>query len=359
MFGRKCTQARYMYQCPYSSVVLHKRKHRRPRFLLKLFILVECISVVFLLEIIAYYDNSNCPPVFSQPPYSEDKTLITMEVRVTRRLGNLMFNYAALLGIASRNHMDRVLPSSFNPKNIFHISGMFAEDIDSVMGIHRTYEERHRRACAYDPGTENLVHFHTRLLGYYQSWLYFQNVSEQLRREFTFRKEVLDIAEQFHDSIHIQEWNCRELGSKWQKYIKVGIHVRRGDFLLTKSQKFGYTVADPGYFTRAMTYFTKRHGRVQFVVCSDDIPWAKENIVLPKNSDSKVAFSRGHADFEDLAILALCDHTIMSVGSFGWWAGWLAGGTTLYYKDWPKEHSLLSYQFDKTTYFPPEWIALS
>ncbi len=171
-----------------------------------------------------------------------------------------------------------------------------------------------------------------------------------------------DIADKFHKnlSIHIQEWkDYRELGSTSQQYIKVGIHVRRGDFLHAHIHKYGYTVADAGYFSRAMAYFTERYARVQFVVCSDDIGWAEQNILPKRNSDTRITFSRGHRDFEDLAILALCDHTIMSVGSFGWWAAWLAGGTTLYYKNWPEKYSELYYKVDKESYFPAEWIALS
>ena len=338
-------------------------------FLRKVFILVSCVSMALVFGIVRSWADPTEGYVKSPDittgltPSSRahaGMTLITLDIDDPRRLGNLMFGYASLLGIAKRNRMERILPSYVSLKNIFYVSGIFADDIVNVVGIHRTYEESNQRACAYDPGTENLVHFNTRLIGYYQSWLYFQNVTEQLRREFTFRKEVQDIAENFHESIHIQEWNDRTgLGRKSQKYITVGIHVRRGDLLYPNSQVYGYTVADAGYFARAMAYFTERYARVQFVVCSDDIGWAEQNILPKRNSDTRITFSRGHRDFEDLAILALCDHTIISVGSFGWWAAWLAGGTTLYYKNWPEEHSWLSYKVDKKSYFPPEWIALS
>ncbi len=324
---------------------------------MKFFILIGCFPTVFLF-LIHSNPNPSSYPLTAQNNVS--KTLIAVEMGDSRRLGNFMFNYASLLGIATRNHMDRVLPSGFSLKDIFHISGRFADDIDSVMKSHRTYEEHDRRACAYDPGTEKLNNVTTKLLGYYQSWRYFQNVTEQLRREFTFRKEVLDVAEKFHESIHIQEWNDRrEPGSKSQKYIKVGIHVRRGDFLYPVYRKMGHTVPGKEYFQKAMAYFTERYDAVQFVVCSDAIRWVTENLVLPKNSTSRVAFSEGHKDYEDLAILALCDHTIMSVGSFGWWAGWLAGGTTFYYKNWPKENTTMAQKVDKKTYFPPEWVALA
>ncbi|KAH3835789.1 hypothetical protein DPMN_109153 [Dreissena polymorpha] len=43
----------------------------------------------------------------------------------------------------------------------------------------------------------------------------------------------------------------------------------------------------------------------------------------------KVAFLEGNSDAVDMAVLSLCDHTIVSTGTFGWWAAWLAGGTTI------------------------------
>jgi len=29
---------------------------------------------------------------------------------------------------------------------------------------------------------------------------------------------------------------------------------------------------------------------------------------------------------EDMALLAACDHIILSLGTFGWWAAWLGAG---------------------------------
>ncbi len=348
-------------------------QHARRSFLRKVLIFMPFVFVALVFGIKLFWNysiESHVEPLYttttittSSPSYfthTDNTTLITIDVSDKRRLGNLMLSYASLLGIAKRNHMKRVLSSAVSLKKIFHTSGMFADNINKVMGSHHRYQERNQWGCRYDPGTGNLAHVNTKLIGFFQSWRYFENVTEQLRREFTFRKEVQNVADNFHNSIHIQEWkDYRELGSKSQQYIKVGIHVRRGDFLYARFQMLGYTVADAGYFSRAMAYFTERYARVQFVVCSDDIGWLEQNIFAKQTSDTRVTFSRGHNQFEDLAILALCDHTIMSVGSFGWWAAWLAGGTTLYYKNWPEEHTWLSRKVDKKSYFPPEWIALS
>ena len=32
-----------------------------------------------------------------------------------------------------------------------------------------------------------------------------------------------------------------------------------------------------------------------------------------------------------MAVLTLCDHSILSIGTFGWWSAWLTGGKVVYY----------------------------
>ena len=60
-----------------------------------------------------------------------------------------------------------------------------------------------------------------------------------------------------------------------------------------------------------------------------------------------------------MATLALCNHTIATVGSFSWWIGYLAGGEVLYYNDWPKKGTTLDNEVIKEEYFPPSWIGLT
>ena len=63
----------------------------------------------------------------------------------------------------------------------------------------------------------------------------------------------------------------------------------------------------------------------------------------------------------DMASLASCDHSIITVGSFGWWTGWLTNGKVTYVK-WPaKPNSTLikQYSHDYSDYFYPNWVGLS
>ena len=60
----------------------------------------------------------------------------------------------------------------------------------------------------------------------------------------------------------------------------------------------------------------------------------------------------------DLAVLAGCDHFIMSMGTYSWWAGWLTGGIVVYYRHPAREGSRYSKIFNHADFFPPHWVPL-
>lgn len=60
----------------------------------------------------------------------------------------------------------------------------------------------------------------------------------------------------------------------------------------------------------------------------------------------------------DLAALVYCNHTIMSTGTFSWWAAYLADGDAVYYGDWPKPGSVLQKIVQKEDFFLEKWTAM-
>ena len=71
-----------------------------------------------------------------------------------------------------------------------------------------------------------------------------------------------------------------------------------------------------------------------------------------------ITFSVRHNAAQDLAILASCNHTVMTTGSYSWWAAWLANGTAVYYADYPTRGSYLSRLFRSEDYYHPKWIGI-
>ena len=181
------------------------------------------------------------------------------------------------------------------------------------------------------------------LSGYFQSFEYFHNVSSELRKMFAVKEEYLNQAIKF---LKENTSNVRTL---------IGLHVRRGDFLTKTSQNEGRVVADRNYTRKSMNFFRENYKDAFFVVLSDDQKWCKDNI-----NGSDVIFSPFKEPIVDMAILSLCNHTIITSGSYGWWGAWLANGTVVYLKDFPKPGSpldksgLITYE-----YYFPHWIGMS
>ncbi len=269
-----------------------------------------------------------------------------------RRVGNVIFGYASLLGIAKRNNMIPVLPKNDLIRTFFAASMKIGSV--SSMNIFRHYEEFGRRACAYDIHTEHLwkqLPLEVVLHGYFQSWKYFENVKDELRdSHFVFQEHILDRAKKFFQTALPSDLQSNSV-------VRVGIHIRRGDMTKPDKVNFGYTVADKPYVEEAMKYFRDRFTRLVFIVVSENHQWFKQEIG-DSSSIPDVIFSTQTEPAVDLAILSLCNHTIITVGSFGWWGAWLANGTTTYYNRWPRPNSVLQYTTDKAQYFPSHWIPI-
>jgi len=314
------------------------------------------IIMCLLLELRTWPVSESVPP----PQAVKPQLFVTCECGYNRRLGNTMFSFAAAIGIGRRNNMTPVIERSSPVVETFHILEPISIDMDNTMAYKSVdYVEYGRRGSAYDRGTSNLFigsqRSHVRLVGYYQSWRYFDSVADRVRQNFVFHEGTLTEAKLFLSSVIPATW--KENGIH---FIRVGVHVRRGDMSDPRFLAYGYKVATPGYFQAATKYFAERYSHIQFVVCSDDIEWCRSNLPVAADigSNVNIVFSENRSPKVDLAILVHCNHTIMSVGTFGWWAAWLANGTTVYYADWPRPFSKLEYHVNKDDYFPKHWIPM-
>ena len=202
--------------------------------------------------------------------------------------------------------------------------------------------------CAFD---EKIMLFsaskNIRLGNYLQSWKYFYTYRDRLRKELIFRPHVQSEANKMLN----KELNALKIKSR-KNVVLIGVHIRRGDMV---NHSFGYNVATPEYLSKAVQYFKNKYKNTVFIVSSLDLKWARSH--FPKNTSVRYV----HNDSREVivALLSSCDQTI-TVGSFGWWIGWLTGGDVMYYK-WPaKEGSELRKQFSKdfSDYFNPGWIGM-
>lgn len=265
--------------------------------------------------------------------------------------GNLMFMYASLLGIADTNHMTPVYPKQGYLRNIFNISALSLNPLNS-----QSVSEA--KACAYDTKLSSLSKRpgnNVTAIGYLQSWKYFSAISDRVRREFAFVDRLRMDAEEFLDNISASSETTAN-----RKVLYIGVHVRRRDMLASYNVVRGYTVATKEYLTSAVQYFCAQFPSelLVFVVCTDEVDWTKQNFHPPNSSSVVVVFSENRDAAHDMALLSACNHSIITVGTYGWWSAYLAGGRTVYYKNFPASGTHIANVFDKNDYYPPEWIGM-
>ena len=213
-----------------------------------------------------------------------------------------------------------------------------------------SYEEI--SAAIYSPNITHLRHQDTAIYGYLQSFKYFDFMKSEILQQFRFKEKYKYSAEvMLQEAINTHKSNLQSRDGYMTDIVVVGIHVRRGDFVRSQSQ--GYVPAPLPYFYRAMNYFRTRYPNVMFFVCSNEVIWCKKYL-----EDDNIFYSQSYNEYTDLAALSLCNHTIISAGSYSWWAGYLTNGTVIYYKDFPRPGSSLDKSMVRKDYYPPSWIPL-
>ncbi|XP_050407426.1 galactoside alpha-(1,2)-fucosyltransferase 2 isoform X1 [Patella vulgata] len=264
-------------------------------------------------------------------------------------LGNNLFQYAAAYGLARRLNADVVLTPNTNIYQFFQPVARISTD-PNVCSKVKIITERH--AAAFDESFFNLSPGSDyKFIHYLQSWKYFKHVEAELRHQFIFRGDVIARARS-QIANKLERFN---VSSKMKPNVLVNIHVRRGNYLIDPFATFGYKVANMTYINKAKKYFTDKYENVTFFVFSNDMKWCKENI---KGLD--IVYIENNSREIDLAIMSLLNHTIITVGTFGYWAAWLCNGETVYFADLAKPGSEFAQEFsaDKKDYFYPGWIGM-
>ncbi|KAH3865123.1 hypothetical protein DPMN_028162 [Dreissena polymorpha] len=252
------------------------------------------------------------------------------------RTGNIMFQFAALIGLAKRYDLIPLVKDHLTIGQWFELP-IFprVEMIDSM-------ELKSPVCCVYDDVFEHINGFNNwTISGYFQSWKYFSHVKQIIEQMFTLKEVFTKNAIAF--------LNETRSPGQWT----VCIHVRRGDMLMPSASMRGYRVAGIDFINRAMEYYRTGLLNVLFVMVSDGILWCRENI-----RGENITFSPFYSNLDDFALMTSCDHVVVTSGTFGWWGAWLSRGTTVYFKDYPGSGSWLASQTNREDYYPRHWVAI-
>lgn len=283
--------------------------------------------------------------ISSNTPHGKDKKHM-LTVLASGRLGNQMFQYASLLGIAHKNQ--RVAFISSKLEIVRYFSGLYVDD-RPLQGWQQVTEDQY---AVCDPRMNGLPLANIKLHGFLQSWHYFTDITTEVRRAFQLKRPIQKQLKTFFH-MHIRQ-SMKNITKNTRSVIKIGVHVRRADMLDPREQARGYECAPLSYLLKALQYMrSKFGGQSIFFVVSDDLEWCKKNL-----DGEDVQIVAAAAPVIHLGFLGMCDHVIMTVGTFGWWGAFLSGGHVVYYDGYPRHGSEMAKGFQSTDFFFPQWVPI-
>ena len=219
------------------------------------------------------------------------------------RLGNQMFQYASLKGIAEKHHYEWCIPpSNFNHPDyehqLFEIFNLISlKNIGYVpkhypLVLETKYPNFDAELLSNCPDNINLG-------GYFQTEKYFKHIKKEIKEDFTFKNNIIE--------------PCKKIINKFKDCIS--IHIRRKDFV---SMNESLSIE---YYSKALSYFNNQ----KVIIFSDDKNWCKEQELF----QSSRFFISPFNNATDLCLMTLCSGHIIANSSFSWWGAWLSNSNTI------------------------------
>ena len=159
------------------------------------------------------------------------------------RLANQMFQYASLKGIARNTGVDFCIPYYEQAVddgigNMLRTELFDSFDLQVNVGLLNkghapVVQERHFH---FDEELFRMCPDHVSLQGYFQTEKYFKHIEDEIRSDFTFKKEILD--------------PCKEMIAGVDNPL--ALHVRRGDYVKNSANHPPCTL---DYYNAALKHF--------------------------------------------------------------------------------------------------------
>ena len=171
-----------------------------------------------------------------------------------------------------------------------------------------------------------------------------KEVLAEVRERLVFKDRILQMATNIVLNI---------TGRTDKQTVLVGVHARRGDKLRvwreSNNMRDNLGRYEGKFFRHTMELMRERYNsasrEVVFIVTSDNIAWTKSQLGNVSDTFFSADFLRAPPSGPtslgvDLAVLSLANHTIMDYGTFGLWAGLLAGGSIYAPTGYTRGHAL-------------------
>ncbi len=215
------------------------------------------------------------------------------------RLGNIMWEAAAIVGICNRTDQMCVFPEFDHPFliNFYTDDQLNWKVIDVPWGYH------------------DIKYRDVSLKGYFQSYRYFEHCQDVIRDLFTFK-----------------DTGCNFYGGNF-----ISVHVRRGDY----TPEY-YTTLGRGYYDKALSMLPD----LPIVVFTDDVEAAEK--VVP-------SYNVIQSTDDDMALMATAKYAVIANSSYSWWAAYLSNAEKVITPlDWFGPLS----PYDTKDMSPPKWIQI-
>ena len=265
-------------------------------------------------------------------------------VNVYGGLGNQMFNYAFAISLKERfpdeevlidvSHFNYIFIKRWKTANLhggYELGAAFPQ-----MSLKKASPLQLMRVTRYVPNF-----FLSRLV---RRWLpkrrgeYVDKVSQY----FVYHEDVYESQFQYYEGLWgsiryykpIKEKLLAEFAHKYptgknaeyivrmEKEESVGLHVRRGDYLLSNTLS---GICDVSYYKRAVREILGDNKEHVFYIFSDDLVWCEQCIVPLLNGAQyeMVRENSGKMAHWDMFLMTHCKDLIIANSSFSWWSAFL------------------------------------
>ena len=242
---------------------------------------------------------------------------------INGRLGNQMFQYAALRGIAAKHNYDWVIPpldyrtlpmAEYVLFDGFEMTNVKESNFGFISQDCPTYDEP---SHDFDIDLFNNCPDNINLEGFRQSEKYFTHIEDKIREDFTFKDDIYK--------------PCKEFISEYGDDI-IFLHVRRSD---STGRTEYFPIADVRWFEEMLEHFPKD---VPVLILTDKLDWVNSQKLFKQDrfllsehreySKNLVWNGRGKMEYTlspwiDLCLMSLCNGGIIPNSSFSWWGAWL------------------------------------
>lgn len=252
------------------------------------------------------------------------------------QLGNQMFQYASLKGIAGKHGYQYCIPK--NSVVTDALGNELRTELFDVFNLNVNIQKIETDQYLQEPSfnySENFVNScpdNVSLWGFFQSEKYFKHIEKEIRKDFTFKDEIVEDSESiikdiFHDPI--------------------ALHIRRGDFLINSGNHYNQSLE---YYENALSKFDSDR---QVVIFSDDPKWCMSQDLF---SSDRFIVSEFAGPYHDLYLMTQCSDFIIANSTFSWWGAWLANrGNVIAPKKWFGSNNS---HLDTKDLYPDDWKIL-